>query len=79
MGLISATGQNTYSIPLNTIQAIGPWKRNGIEFLTADGKTYKMNLSDTTSLLGAAGFGTIKNSEDKRNAVIAYVQDAISK
>ena len=78
MGLISASGQNTYSIPLNTIQAIGPWKKNGIEFLTTDGKTYKTNLSESTSLLGAAGVGTIKNSEDKRNAVIAHIQGAMS-
>lgn len=78
MGIVSATGQNTYSIPLNTIQAIGPWKKNGIEFLTTDGKTYKMNLSESTSILGAAGVGTLKNSEDKRNAVINYIQNTIS-
>ena len=77
MGIISASGQNSYSIPLNTIQAIGPWKKNGIEFLTTEGKTYKMNLSESTSILGAAGVGTLKNSEDKRNAVIAHIQSAM--
>ena len=79
MGVISASGKNTYSIPLNTIQAIGQWKKNGIEFLTNDGTTYKMNLTESSSVLGAAGIGTLKKgAEEKRNAVIEYIQNVIS-
>lgn len=78
MGLISAGGKNSYSIPLNTVQAIGAWKTNGIEMLTSDGTTYKMNLTESSSLLGAAGIGTIKKGiKEKRDAIVSYIQNAL--
>lgn len=78
MGVLSASGKNTYSIPLNSIQAIGAWKKNGIEILTNEGITYKMNLTESSSILGAAGIGTInKGANEKRDAVIEYIQKTI--
>ena len=54
------------------------WKKsNSLKAGFNGGKTYKMNLSESTSILGAAGVGTLKNSEDKRNAVIAHIQSAM--
>ena len=67
---INAAGESNISIPLHTINAIGPFqKKIGIEILTNDMITYKFTLK----LSGLSS----KGLDEKRDSVIRYIQNTI--
>ncbi len=69
VGVISAAGESNYSIALSAIVAVGEFRKTGVEFLTCDGKTYRL-------VLVPPGFSS-KITRINRDKLINYIQKFI--